>query len=83
MPRRRRIKVILPQEIYSAYAPAEHIFAKNVKAIEECDVLVAILDQALEKKVPGGNQLRHRGIVSIEEKAFSYRPLHGRYFTVY
>ena len=46
MLRRRGMKVLLPQEISSAHDHGKTIFEKNVKAIQECDVVVAVLDQA-------------------------------------
>ena len=46
MLRRRGLKVLLPQEISSAHDHGKHIFQKNVQAIQECDVMVAVLDQA-------------------------------------
>jgi len=46
MLRRRGIKILMPQEISSAHNHAKHIFQKNISAIKECDIMVAVLDQA-------------------------------------
>ncbi|MBW1691858.1 MAG: nucleoside 2-deoxyribosyltransferase [Deltaproteobacteria bacterium] len=43
--RRRGMKVLLPHEMSSAHDHGIHVFQKNVKAFQECDMVVAVLDQ--------------------------------------